>query len=658
MKRPHRSLAEFLLALPLLAFALWCSLQSPDLTWFNGHMSRDWVRAQDWAKGIGGDWGGPELNYKGGRLFGPAFYLWLAALVKVSGNSLLWVLSLHHALALIPSLLLTMTLRRDLGRAAAWVFFLSYFLMPIHVSVERSLWNPSLVPALNSLTLLTLRSAWKNPERTSPLIALTLLGWIGIQVHLSTLPLWLAGWLWLVIHGPPERRRKLYVTLVTLLGYAVAFKTLRQETPAYLQSLRSQYEWRALTAESLSSYVYRWWGHFHLHTVEIGDFEIFPVILGYLQFLWPDWQQVLLCFEGFGCLWWALVALLLFWPGSSSASFYPELLRLWLGLAAVGMWFYNIKGGVLPYRYGLMIYPGQFLLPALAMARPLRGGAWLKTLLALGSLVVFCGNASYLVLSYRVMATVGRASHVAMDAHELPLRYKLLVLSVGMRQGSDPYDFLHGPLVNKLRTHEGERELDRFYHGLQRSLGANPAVNEGRHLVVRSFTPDELRENAGRAVPCDPFHFEELTRQDLPEELILQSGAQRIRTEWGELLLPLNRLGPVESFSVHARWRRLRPGFLRICYDDCRGFSTLRLELLRLNQRQLEASPAWAGWLCQSVVTVPVGSGDSVLELGFRVEHPERWGSRLDLFITPDRRPFAPLQSLSPFDEHPASNSR
>lgn len=643
--------AELLLGLPLLAFAFWVALQAPDLTWFNGHMSRDWVRAQEWRHGWAADWSGPELNYNGGRLFGPAFYLWLAALSGCCDGSLVQVLFWHHLLALLPCMALVVALRHDLGRTPAALFFLSYFLMPVHVSVERSLWNPSLVPALNCLVLLALRAAHHQPNRPGPLLALGLLGWLGLQIHLSTIPLWLGGWLWLLLARPRHERRALMAVALALLIYALTFKLLRQEAPAYLDSLRSQYQWRNLSPASLVHYLRRWWGHVHLDSAEIGDFEIYPVMFGYGKFLWPEWLQILTHFQIFGAIWWGLVAVALAWPGGPLPGMYAGLLRWWLGLALLGMWFYNVKDGVLPYRYGLMIYPGQFLLPALAVARTLRRGRWLKPLLGLGAILLFAGNATYLMLSYRVMATAGRASHVAMDAHELPLRYKRLVLSVGMRQGRDPYTYLHGPLVNKLRVHEGERDLNRFYHGVLSSLGPNPELLEGRHLVVRSFTAEELLENAARPLPVDPFHFEELQEEDLPRQVVLRAQNRVIQPAPGSQLLPLQQLGPVSAFSVKAELKRSRPGFLRICYDDSRGYSTLHLNLLRLNGVQRNATPGWAGWLCQSVVTLPLPSGTSRLELGFQVEHPERWGSRLDLFVTPDARPFAPLQSLSPFDQ-------
>jgi hypothetical protein len=601
--------AEWLLAALVVGLSMWLACRQPDLSWFNTHMARDYTRAQAWKAGHPDGWGGPELNYNGGRLFGPAFYVGLALL---SGDipTLLWQ---QHLLGLVPLLLLMLVVRRDLGRSAGWFFLLSFLLMPVHVSVSRTLWNPSWLLPLNCCVLLCARLVWARPA-WAPLYFL--LGWLGIQVHLSSLTAFLSGWALLC-----RRRPRLMLTgLGLLIGYMVLFKWL--EGAAYVESVRGQYHW---PGQSPWRYLSRWMFHLHLSARPLFDYELFPVIFRYGNALFPQAWAPLRLFQQLAPLWAALLLLAVVWPrrrpDGPIQSFYQSLLSLWLLSGLTAMYFYTAKQGVIPYRYGLMLYPAQFLLPALALSRPLP--RWLRTVLLGAAALVFGGDACYAYQSLRVIAVSGRVSHVAADVYEIPLRDKMRLLGLSRQ----PYTYLHGPILNKVRLNEYSWFHDQRWEAIRSSL---PVVADGQqHLAAVSLPLAEQGDHV-------PFRLEPVEVFALSYRL--DGGAAR-QLPAGACFQPLEN-GPARSLSLEARVSA--GGYVRLCYDDSPAFPTFRLRRLVLNGQDYDPRGSCPGWLAQRTVTLPVPSGGR-LRLEFEVlAGSHRW-SRIDCFKTREGGPFSPL---------------
>ena len=600
---------ERLAALLVIGLGLWLACQQPDLSWFNTHMARDYTRAQEWRAGQPSSWGGAEMNYNGGQLFGPAFYLGLACLAR-DLPTLLWQ---QHLLGLIPLLGLVLVVRKDLGRAAGWFFLLACFLMPVHVSLARTLWNPGWILPVNCCLFLCARLVWSRP-RCWPLYFV--LGWLGIQLHLSTLAAFLSGWAVLFRRQP----KRLAAGLGLLLIYMAGFKWL--EGAAYWESVRGQYHW---PDQNPLQYLGRWLFHLHLSARPIFDYELFPVIFRYGQRLFADEFKLLRHFQDIGPLWLGVAALALLWPGrppeSQSRRFYVQFLKIWIPSVLFVMYFYTAKQGVIPYRYGLMLYPAQFLLPALALSRPLP--RWLSlALLGCGGLL-FLGDGFYLYQSYRVMSAAGRASHVAQDVYEIPLRHKIQLLCLS----DDPYRTLHGPILNKIRMNEYNWGHTERYEAIRSTLKASPA---GPHLAVFSLPLEQMRPG------LFPFR---LVPVEVPAVRYRFDSRPWRQLAAGATLMPLEK-GAGRRLEVEALFGAA--GFARICYDDSPAFPTFQLDQLNWAGQEQPFERDCPGWLAQSVVTLPIARAGR-LGLRFRVLRPENRWSRIDLFKTPEAGRFSPL---------------
>lgn len=601
---------EALLAALLVGLGVWLACRQPDLCWFNTHMARDYTRAQSWRAGQPDGWGGPELNYNGGRLFGPAFYLGLALLSR-DLPTMLWQ---QHLLGLLPLLGLMLLVRKDLGRAPGWFFLLSFLLMPVHVSVSRTLWNPAWILPLNCCVLLCARLVWARPAWAPLYFAL---GWLGIQVHLSTLTAFLSGLAVLL----PRRPKAMLAGLGALLLYMLAFKWW--EGAAYVESVRGQYHW---PGQNPLAYLSRWLFHLHLTSRPLFDYELFPILFRYGKALFPTRWAPLGWFQDFAVLWVPLLLLAVVWPRAHSDTpiqrFYRRLLTVWLLSGLVAMYFYTAKQGVIPYRYGLMLYPAQFLLPALALSRPLPRA--LKTALLAGAALVYLGNAYYSYESLRVISASGRVSHVATDVYEIPLRYKLQLLALSQ----DPYQTLHGPILNKVRLNEHNWFHNERFEAIRCNLPAGPSGQP--HLAVTSLTLDRMREGI--------FPFQLLPAEVFALDYRLDQGPS-LRLPAGACFMPLES-GPAATVTVETHVSS--GGFLRISYDDSPAFPTFQLLEVSCAGKHRDFSSDCPGWLAQRLVTLPI-DGACPLRLRFQVLRGDHRWSRIDLFKTAEGARFSPL---------------
>lgn len=650
----HRRWLEPALAIVVVAWGLWCSLQSPDLCWFNTHMARDVRRALDWAGGTPHSWGGPELNYGGGQLPGPALALYTAFWWDLC-QSLPALISAMHAVTVVLSLALAAALRRDLGRGPAWFFLLVFLLMPVHVSLSRTLWNPSQILTVDLAMLLCARAWLLHPGQDRYGLGFFGAAWVAVQVHLSTLVPFLA--MCLALARQPQLRSRLLLGASLLVGYLLAFQALSSSGGDFRQSLSVQYSWPEFTPASLARFLRRWYFDCFLDPRPLNDYELFPLLFRVGRAVCPERFARLQPFLTLGP---ALVlgALLLVARGlrqkaseSPLVQFYWHYCGLTLLLGWTPLFFYTAKGGVIPYRYGMMLYPVQFLLPALALGR-LPG--WQRVALPLAALV-YLGDGTYLLASYRVMEATGRASHVQQDTYELTLRAKLQIVAFGLAHSpsANPYEVLHGPLVNKIRLKDGDWDQQTHYDVLPVALPHPTPPPPAQHYWVRGFDLARLQANAQLSQPRFPFDLIPLAPQDLPSQVELryfnEDDQLFLTVPWqdGGSILPLARPLPQPPFALELR-AQLLPSprrVLRICYDSSPRGSILDLQEVRLEGQSLTFRADCPGWLAQSSTAIVLPPTQQPLSLWarFGVGRPKRCDTRLDLFRTPGNVSFTPF---------------
>ncbi len=645
----------------LVGFVVYCRLSSPDLTWFNTHMSRDLSRAMAWSDFHPRDWMGPEINF-GGRLFGPGFYWLIAPFWKLT-RSIPALLVALHGLTLVLSFAVCRRLARDLGWDSGLMFAFLFLLMPVHVAVSRTLWNPSVIVPLNLGYLLCTSHAWRNPAARWPYVALFFLALLGIQTHFSSLPGFAACLLVLGIHF--RRARPPLLCLAGVIAYAVLVCSLAKSGREFSSSLGGSFSLPSI--RMLVSSLARWSYHLFPTGEPIGDYELFSILFStgsealsvpfrWLNFFFKTRPVYLLAFgvSIAACT----ASLISAYRKKQRPHFYVLLALVWTLFTIVPSLSYSRKVA-LPYRYGLALYPIQFLIPALAwyLVRDIDWGVFrgwkspirIAALAACG--LLFFADGLFLRTTYRAMEVTGRASHTSGDDLEIPLRYKIKILGLARENAPEDeiYKYLHGGITNKIRCKEWDWDYTEYYAGVLKSLGPPPAITEHPrdHYHVTYLRPTEIAANAYSPVSADPafpYHMVKLERDQQPKQVRLRrfgsDGEVLMETavKDDELILPLsnaqfeNITGRVEVFfRITSSARQLKIG-----YDDSPRATVLNLTAVLVNNKPVSFSRQRPGWLAQTTATalLPKAAGNEPFSvaLRFEVKKPRVRFTRVDVY--------------------------
>lgn len=635
-----------------LAVALFTALQQPGLTWFNIHQGRDLGRAFEWLDGSPTSLLGPELNH-GHRLPGPSFYLVLAACWQLAG-SITGTLTLLHLLTMTVLFTLRVVGTR-LDRLSTLVFWLIFVLQPSHVLLSRTMWNPSLVLPVNLGYLLALH--WYETRRDWRALAIFyLLGGIGIQFHLSLLLGLVAGtvWIWTLDRKLP-RACLIGASCVALFWLAIWGATAGYE--AYLKALRIEYAVpggidRPQKAFSLVNFLTSLRYHQFFYLNVLWDYEQYSVLLHYGKAYDPGAYQIL---EGFSALGHGFSLLVLvaclqlaYLTLRGRAEPLERLLVIWLFLGVAVLSFYRVKGGLFPYRYGMMFYPLFALAPAMSLNRLLAGlsAPGLRRATGYGALafatLAFSGNAYVLKQVSRIAAASGRVSHSGDVDSEMALKYKLDVLrQVDLSDSPEAFmHTMHGGVANRIRNFEFEDWIQRHWMGglgqaLRRSEG--PLQPEPGHQALRFREPQQWSQSPDPE--SFPLERTFLATSDLPEDIVVTyldaAGTELARRTFarGEAILA-TREAPrrCKNLLVTFRVQEGDSPWLAIWFDNKLPNGTMRLTSASVNGRSLPTAAAREGiWLDQALVRLEVGQQAASCELRFRVFVLGTY-SRLDIF--------------------------
>lgn len=622
-----------------VAVAFFVRLQQPELTWFSTDMSRDLARSFEWLDGSPTSYLGPEIGH-GPRMPGPAYY-WFLALAWLCTHSIPGMLTLIHFGILCLSIWFLFTVVRPLGRTPTLLFWLTFALLPTQVLCSRMLWSPSLVVSLNLVCLICFKK-FLDTRHQKWLVLLGLLAVLAVQIHLTAL----AGPLVCLVCASLMLRRwtPLLGLLLTLLAYLGAVwgsqhilrmgEVVRRDYGLLPVLGEESYRW-ANFSHSLSPHLFiteeplRW---DELYTV---TFRLGPKVLAPATFAWvqrvPLIKFPLAVVVLGGCLF-------LLWRALRRRSTpLEQALLFWTTVAVGALASYKFGRGTVPYRYGFSFYPLQFLVPALALsllnrspdfrrwARPVNLSALLIALL------VFAGNAFFLLQTYRVSELTGRASETAV-LDELHLGAKLrLVKSAGPAQAESYLATLHGPVANRVRRAE-------FYHwtqrrwsgGLYQSLERTGALSQD----ASQHTYLNLEQGRPQLVP--------LAAQDLPTDVSFEYRDENA-TVIATLLPNSQNLLPCLRAPDEARTIRVSftlpgsdQGPIAICFDDHplnRALAVIE-NSLRVNGRPFKYSTVAPGRLNQRVLVLEHPQALEC-ELEFQLVQHGTY-SRLDIFRLPE----------------------
>ncbi len=649
----------------VITFAIYCRLSQPDITWFNTHMARDFARSLEWLNFHPRSLLGPEMN-SGVRLYGPAFY-WLIALAWTATHSLPGMLVLLHSITILLSLYFCWLIREDLGKSTAALFFLQFFLMPVHVMVSRTLWNPSAVLPISLAILILVRGYVKNPEDSRRLIGIFVMGCLGVQMHHSALAAVVSAVL--VIYWNTRRLKEIGIGVVSLALYLGVVGWSASSGVGH-SAAHAAFLWQDWVAKAggIAHYLVRWNYHLFLTEQPLRHYELFPLIFNLGKTVAPFDTGIILAFT-------KIVRAIFLATFVVSAGFFTFslLTKLWRRLpfdlyeqiAVVGsvvsvgsLFFYLGNGETLPYRYGLMWYPVQFLVIPLAlrnlklysaMARFPRLELSFRSGAAALCAITFCGNAYFLLTAYHVMAATGRISHVVTDTAEIPLRDKLELLKKVRTSENGPSSFatFHGPIANKMFAMDTDMQEMEYYGALINGMARTPALAKAatNEYYVDSFSLEEMKRNYETSQPELPLHLITLTKEDLPYDIKAQyfGAANQLIAERNflthEMILPFKDPLNTPPLKLVLSFKVARKGneFLRICFDEGRGFSALAIRGITVNGAPGEVRLNSSEWLEQRTAILslaPVHSDEALIQMSFLVNSPESRFSRVDIFKT------------------------
>lgn len=645
------------------AYAIYCRLIDPDLAWFNTHMSRDLSRAMNWASlhPSSQDWFGPELNYNGGRLFGPAYY-WVVGLVWSLARSIPATLFILHSITIAISLVYCRKLAKQEGTELAVVFFLLFILMPVHVSLSRTLWNPSLLIDCNLLAILCCHSICVSPEKVLYRFLFLLLTWFSLQIHLSALIGLLACLIVMTIRTRNYRFPIIFAA--ALIGYSATLLLCGGYFQAFANSLPVQFGLSGNGEHNLAGQfrLNSWLYHLFPDPTPLQDYEQFTLLFRLGLPLFPEKFWWIFQFLRLRYLFYFLFVignlvlvgeLVVCWKESRKASFYTQLVVVWTFLCFSAFLFYTAKK-TLPYRYGISLYPMQFLVVPLAWKSvgrldfPKLAKRFVSGALFLFSLIIFVGEGYFLLTIYRVMEVTGRASHVARDSFEIPLRYKISLLEFARRNAPEDevYRYLHGSIANKVRLNEHDWEHTEYFRGILRSLPAFVASEPfpRAHYFVASLTRREMQENALTGHYPFPFHLVRLGDDDLPKSVkITLTGKTGNPVE--KALVDGDLIEPLSDVPAGMEVTRVKLAFdvappkgktLKVAYDSSPALSAFHLASAKVEDKPAALIENKPEWLEQKVAMIRVPEGDGKkwqrMELEFTVDLPRDKYSRIDIY--------------------------
>ena len=604
---PSWSALEVLIYCAIWPVLVWISVEDPGMTWFNHHMSRDVSRAIDWLAGQPRFYG-PEIATDVGQgLPGPSYYFYLAPFWLVAGSVPL-MLALKQLSTLAIMAWAWLEFRRSLGRVAALILLLLFGLAPFFVIIGRTAWNPSvIVPCNLVLIILTYRYCMDNTRRWT-CYAIFLVSAIGIQGHYAVLMSFLACLFVLLINTRP-RSRLVLPTVLFGLYHAVAAHVGQRggNTPmTFAEGIAG----RGFTTDSLSNLFVRIGEHLHLATGAEGGYFTFTFLFRVAEALDQTTAGWIYEFGSYGVVYIALFVLSLFailgalvaYRGRFAKLHVLEQLALvWLFFDGLYLGAYTESNDPIPSRYLLALYPMQFLIIAMGVRRlrlwlesprlqalPVPGralGAAVAALAVALSGVAFAGNAYFLDWSYQLMRHSGRTYYGSNESYEVPLEQKMEILALGRElsgENHDLFQFLHGPVTERVRLYEHHSGYVERYGALEHALRLDPPARKmGRkqHLFVRSLQWNELRQHYQEGRSELPYEIETLPESALPRDLEIlyfdkagERVASRSLDVHEQLITPFDSLSDEERsrarkltmrFKIDARGRP----HLRAYYD-------------------------------------------------------------------------------------------
>jgi hypothetical protein len=629
-----------------------------DLAWFNTHMGRDLSRAQDWLNFNFSNWLGPEMGWDYKKLPGP-FYYWLLASLKLF-NSMTFILIIKTTAVYAVLYFLINEVRKSFGETVTVNFLLLFLFMPVYIFTSRNIWNPSFIILFNCLQFLFFLK-FNNTKNSKFLWLIGATAALGMQVHFSTVIIFLASSLAIIVSPNLEKRFKL-IQLSQIAFFIVWLLTwyFYNFVPEFNNQLSSFYGSNSYFTQRIFDVSY----HLSLNLMEIQDYDLFTLFFKTLSELGLISSSFLIFLTFTLSLFYlllfttSLVAILINYLKKRNS--FDMFLLLHTIFFLISILVLKNKEHI-PYRYGLCFYPIQFFIISYGLFLGLKSRP--AILKAFGYLAAST-FAFYAYFNYKIIQAqdvTGRSHHTNNDNLELTLKNKKYIYSFLQHNvvlNKDPFNYLHGRSINKFRLKEMNWEQNSPYFSLYKMQTGNnfSYTKDSIHEEIRNNWLVQLKNlEQLKKDPTNSLQITEISTEALPKNLNISYygiNKQLLASQYWKntsLIMPsafLKNIGEVDTLDLEFEANSNSYSYLNILIDDNSFYkfayqNNYEILSVKLNGKPIKPEKKYSGYfLVQNQYIFKLNNtfkSKIVLSLKLNV-HFNNY-SRIDIFLTKDILP-------------------
>lgn len=266
----------------------------------------------------------------------------------------------------------------------------------------------------------------------------------------------------------------------------------------------------------------------------------------------------------------------------------------------------------------------------------------------LGAAVFISATSGYVTLkNYETQFQLGRVLDLDQDDSEMTLKLKKFIYSMGTPSDTDPFAFMHGRAINRMRRDEMNSSQTQPYFGLYQSLFQQKVTYD---ISLKDKAPNsswlfQLRNSKEMNLnPQSPFLMTEIKPYALPQKTVIKylneksQGLEKIRWNNSSLILPFAFLSyPVETkvvrfeFELNSKAEK----YLNLLVDADEKYKILQVKINSKVQSFLEHYPGNSLQQSQYIYKIPdrIEQAKVVIEVRVLTDEVPNL-SRVDIFTS------------------------
>jgi len=420
------------------------------------------------------DWLGPEIGYGVKRL--PGIFYSLLLSVFLPFKSLAFLLVAKTSIAFSCYFYLWLKAKDVYGIKITTLWWLIFVTNPLVFVTTRNLWNPSLIMSFSAVALAVYFKSLMKKLQNRDYFILSLLLFFAIQVHFSAIVGISVVMIALFFNGNNVNWKKNAFCFLPVILLLLFWHFFQNNSQAFVKQVSDTYGndqlsfswiWKRLTQLSY---------HFTHNVSGIPDYDLFSIITSkFYTILSVEWLNVFYIFRTslsiFGNILICFSIIPLSFVVIKAEGNNRKLLIFsvsWFLLVFSIVTLFDGKD-VIPYRYGQMLYPIQFILmivPFYVFLSKPKIKIYMNLFLVSFVSITVLYNLTFNVLFLLTMKKTGLSYHGVENVYELNLFEKQKIMSnipfneELMRRDYGPF---HGRIVNRIRLHEHNWDLTSYF---------------------------------------------------------------------------------------------------------------------------------------------------------------------------------------------------